>query len=185
MRHTYPTFTIAGLDAVLTGGHRPLLLTNATIHTLDPLIGTMLGADLLIGDGLVVGVGPGIVTAAEDDDAVVIDATGTVVVPMRFDATTALGGARYGTGSGTLAPGSDASMVVMSDEDAPNLAAALHTALTAPERLLAVLQKGRPSHWAGSAIDTAPSATLQVDRLAVDLSRVGHGPYTMTRQDVR
>lgn len=52
--HTFPTFTDAGLAAVRAGAERPLLLTNATVHTFDPLIGTMREADVLIGGTLIV-----------------------------------------------------------------------------------------------------------------------------------
>ncbi|WP_432507528.1 Atu4866 domain-containing protein [Kineococcus arenarius] len=173
MPNTFPTFTAAGLAAVRAGADRPLLLTNATVHTLDPLIGTMPGADVLIGGALIVGVGPGIVTAAEDDGAVVIDATGTTVLPACLDATVTLGTAARGTGSGTLAPGADAGVIVVPDEHAPDLATALHTAFTQPELLLAVLQQGRPVHWAGRLLTGAATAPLQPDRLAVDPGRVG------------
>jgi hypothetical protein len=172
MPHAFPSFTAAGLDAVRAGADRPLLLTNATVHTLDPLIGTMHGADVLIGATLIVGVGPGIVTAAEDDGAVVIDATGTVILPARIDATVTLGAAARGTGAGTLAPGSDASLVVVPAQHAPDLPAALRTAFTRPELLLAVLLEGRPTHWAGGSFSGAPATSLP-DRSAVDPSRVG------------
>ena len=49
MPNAFPSFTAAGLDAVRAGADRPLLLTNATVHTLDPLSGPMHGADGLIG----------------------------------------------------------------------------------------------------------------------------------------
>jgi hypothetical protein len=55
---------------------RPVLFTNARILSLDPLIGTIAG-DVLLGGSLIVGVGPGIVTAAGDDNAIGVDATGT------------------------------------------------------------------------------------------------------------
>lgn len=171
MTHTSPTFTPDGLAAVRAGTGRPLLLTNATVHTLDPLIGTMHAADVLVGGPLVVGVGPGIVTAAEDDGAVVIDATGTTVLPARLDATAALGTAARGTG--TLAPGGAASLVVVPDQHAADLPAALHTAFTRPGLVLAVLVEGRPVHWAGSPLGDAPAAPLERDRLAVDPGRVG------------
>ncbi|MFF8345752.1 Atu4866 domain-containing protein [Cellulosimicrobium funkei] len=173
MPNAFPSFTAAGLDAVRAGADRPLLLTNATVHTLDPLIGTMHGADVLIGATLIVGVGPGIVTAAEDDGAVVIDATGTVVLPARIDATVTLGAAARGTGAGTLAPGSEASLVVVPAQHAADLPAALHTAFTQPEHLLAVLLEGRPTHWAGESFGGVPATSSLPGRPAVDPSRVG------------
>lgn len=171
---TFPTFTAAGLAAVRVGAARPLLLTNATVHTLDPLIGTMHGADVLIGGTLIVGVGPGIVSAAEDDGAVVIDASGTTILPAHLDATVTLGITARGTGTGTLAPGSRAGLVVVPDEHAPDPATALHTAFTQPDLLLAVLREGRPVHWAGEHLRDRDAAALpQPDRIAVDPSRVG------------
>lgn len=173
MPNAFPTFTADGLAAVRAGADRPVLLTNATVHTFDPLIGTMRGADVLLVGKQVVGVGPGIVTAAEDDGAVVIDATGTTILPARLDVAVALGTTARGTGAGTLAPGADASLVVVSDEHAPDLTAALHTAFTRPEALLAVLQDGKPMHWAGDSLGSAPTASLQPGRIAVEQSRVG------------
>ncbi|WP_413452948.1 Atu4866 domain-containing protein [Georgenia phoenicis] len=173
MATTYPAFTPAGLDSVRAGADRPLLLTNATVHTLDPLIGTMTGADVLIGGSVVVGVGPGIVTAAEDDGAVVVDATGTTILPARLDVDVALGVAARGTGAGTLAPGADASLVVVPDEHARDLTAALHTAVARPEHLLAVLREGRPTYWAGEHLAGRPTVGLTPERLAVDPARVG------------
>ncbi len=171
---TFPTFTADGLAAVRAGTDRPLLLTNATVHTLDPLIGTMRGADVLIGGTLVVGVGPGIVTAAEDDGAVVIDATGTTILPGCLDATSGPGTAARGTGTGTLAPGADATLVVVPDQHAADLPAALHTAFARPELLLAVLHEGRPVRWGGGPVGATSTRTgLQPDRVAVDPSRVG------------
>jgi imidazolonepropionase-like amidohydrolase len=82
------------LDEILANDEgRPVLFTNARILTMDPLIGTMTGADLLFVGSLVVGVGPGIVTAAEDDNAIVVDCTSLTIVPAVVD-TVALAGGR-------------------------------------------------------------------------------------------
>ncbi|MDA0643005.1 hypothetical protein OUY24_20445, partial [Nonomuraea ferruginea] len=148
-------FTSADLDAVLTGAARPLLLTDATVHTLNPVIGTMEHADVLIGAGLVVGVGPGIITAAEDDNAVVIRATGTTIIPAVLDISAMLAYAPHtegpGTaGSGTLTPGVPAHLAVLDDADAPDLPTALRTSLTDPGRLRAVLRDGVPIAWGGT-----------------------------------
>ncbi|MFI6704925.1 Atu4866 domain-containing protein [Nonomuraea sp. NPDC050478] len=176
-------FTPADLDAVLTGAARPLLLTDATVHTLNPVIGTMEHADVLIGAGLVVGVGPGIITAAEDDDAVVIRATGTTIIPAVLDISAMLAHAPHtegpGTaGSGTLTPGVPAHLAVLDDADAPDLPTALRTSLTDPGRLRAVLRDGVPIAWGGTVL--APSsrhpATTDADGGVagrVDPDRVG------------
>jgi hypothetical protein len=70
-------------EAVLSAGPgRPLLFVNATIHTLDPVIGDLTGADLMVVGTEIVAVGPGLHTAAEDDNAVVVDCTGLALVPV-------------------------------------------------------------------------------------------------------
>ncbi|URN10941.1 hypothetical protein LUW77_00055 [Streptomyces radiopugnans] len=74
------------LDEILSNdAGRPVLFTNARILTMDPLIGTMTGADILFVGSLIVAVGPSLFTAAEDDNAIVVDATGTTVVPAVVD----------------------------------------------------------------------------------------------------
>lgn len=74
------------LDEILSNDEgRPVLFTNARILTMDPLIGTMTGADLLFVGSLTVGVGPGIVTAAQDDNAIVVDCTGMTITPAVVD----------------------------------------------------------------------------------------------------
>ncbi|BCJ69577.1 Atu4866 domain-containing protein [Polymorphospora rubra] len=172
------TFTAADLQAVRTGTSRPLLLTDATVHTLDPVIGTMKHADVLIGGGLVVGVGPGIVKAADDDGAVVVSATGTTIVPAILDLSAALTGRPRGEGPGTLGPGAPAHLVVLADTDAPDLDAALRIALTGPDRLRAVLRDGVPLVWDGTVLNPAsqPGGTTGTDGGGaghVDPERVG------------
>ncbi|MDT0329326.1 Atu4866 domain-containing protein [Nocardiopsis lambiniae] len=91
---------------------RPLLLTGGTVITGNPLMGDWERADVLIGGEVVVGVGPGLLTAAEDDDMIVIDCAGTVVLPASVDLT--------GKGvSGTLTPGERADVAVYRIADAP------------------------------------------------------------------
>ncbi|WP_255375547.1 Atu4866 domain-containing protein [Saccharomonospora sp. CUA-673] len=152
---------------------RPLLLTNATVHTFDPLIGTMHGADVLVGGGRIVGVGPGLVTAAEDDGAVVVDASDTAVLPARLDVNAAVGTAPRGTGSGTLTPGCDADIAVVPSRHAPDLAAAVHAAFVRDDLLLAVFENGRPTYWAGDHVGGVPTTPLRPEQLAVDPHRVG------------
>ncbi|GAA1187307.1 hypothetical protein GCM10009674_28090 [Nesterenkonia xinjiangensis] len=173
MTTKFPAFTDVGLAAVRAGTGRPLLLTNATVHTFDPLIGSMPDADVLIGADVIVGVGPGIVNAAEDDGAVVIDATGTMILPARLDLAAALGSRRRGCGAGTLSPGSAADLIVVDDALTPNPAAALDVAATCPERVRALLMGGVPVHWAGLAIGDERTKDRPLDRRVVDLQRVG------------
>lgn len=174
---TQDTFTKADLDTVRAGADRPLILTDVTLHTLDPLIGTVHHADVLLGAGLVVGVGPGLITAADDDGAVVVRGTGTTVIPAVLDATATPAGIARGTAAGTLAPGVPAHLAIIADSDAPDLASALHTALTEPEKLRAVFRDGVPVLWDGAPVGTkldpsaAPDLTETAD--AVDSRRVG------------
>ncbi len=168
---SFPGFTDAALAAVRAGADRPLLLTGATVHTLDPLIGTVRGADLLVVGEVVVGVGPGIVTAAEDDGAIVVDAHGTTVLPSRPALVHGSGGR---CGAGTLAPGARADLVVV-DGDAADPAAAVGLALDSPGRIRAALADGVPVHWAGLPLGDGPGAPARPrpEEAAVDPDRVG------------
>lgn len=147
-----PTFNSSDLHTVLSGADRPLLLTDATVYTLDPTIGTIEHADVLIGGGLVVGVGPGLLTAASDDGMVVVRATGTAIVPAAFDVCATLSGAGGRTIAGTLAPEAPAHLFVVTQDDGPDAVTALHVALSDPSRLRAVLRDGVPMWWNGAAV---------------------------------
>ncbi|MFJ1805140.1 MULTISPECIES: LuxR C-terminal-related transcriptional regulator [unclassified Streptomyces] len=106
------------LDEILSNDEgRPVLFTNARILTMDPLIGTMTGADLLFVGSLVVGVGPGIITAAGDDNAIVVDCTGLTIAPAVVD-TVALAGGRGHRSEyvATLTPGNTPDFLVVPDE---------------------------------------------------------------------
>ncbi|MFY1651316.1 Atu4866 domain-containing protein [Solwaraspora sp. WMMB762] len=78
------TADTAGGDTT-TDHRRPLTFVDATIHTLDPVIGDFATADLLLGGDVIVAVGPGLHTAAEDDGAIVVDCTGLTIVPAVVD----------------------------------------------------------------------------------------------------
>jgi hypothetical protein len=89
-------------EAVLSAGHgRPLLFVNATIHTLDPVIGDLTGADLMVVGAEIVAMGPGLHTAAEDDNAIVIDSTGLALLPV------------FSPSVSSLAPGNPATFAVV------------------------------------------------------------------------
>ena len=63
------------------------------------------------------GVGPAIVTAAEDDNAVVVDCTGMTVVPAVVDIVALAGGrGRRPEYVATLTPGNAADFLVVPDE---------------------------------------------------------------------
>jgi hypothetical protein len=115
------TWNSEALDEIVSNdAGRPVLFTNARVLTMDPLIGTMRGADVLLVGALLVGVGPGIITAAGDDNAIVVDCTGMTVVPAVVDTVALVGGrgqrAEY---VGTLTPGNTGDLLVVPDELAP------------------------------------------------------------------
>ncbi|MFK0153202.1 Atu4866 domain-containing protein [Streptomyces sp. NPDC090493] len=142
------------LDEILSNDEgRPVLFTNARILTMDPLIGAMVGADILFVGPLIVGVGPGIVTAAGDDNAIVVDATGTTVVPAVMDAIALAGGRGHRSEYvATLAPGNTTDLLVVPDELADDVPDAVATLLTHPERVRALVSAGRPVLWAGADV---------------------------------
>ncbi|GCE00665.1 hypothetical protein [Embleya hyalina] len=91
---------------------RPLLPTGGAVITGDPLLGDWQSADVLIGGTVIVGIGPGLLTAAGDDNMIVIDCAGTLVLPAVADFTAPRAGA-------TLTPGQSADIAVLRLTDAP------------------------------------------------------------------
>lgn len=85
--------------AALNDAAGPLLFVNATIHTLDSVIGDIENADLMLAGDKIAGVGPGLHTAAGDDGATVVDCSGLSIVPI--------------AGLSNLAPGSPATFAVI------------------------------------------------------------------------
>ncbi|WP_246339170.1 hypothetical protein [Streptomyces lunaelactis] len=138
-------------EIVSNDAGRPVLFTNARVLTMDPLIGTMHGADVLLVGALIVGVGPGIVTAAQDDNAIVVDCTGMTVLPAVVDAVALVGGRGHRSEYvATLTPGNAGDLLVVPDELAPDVASAQATLLTRPEQVRALVAAGRPVLWAGT-----------------------------------
>ncbi|MGW1727641.1 Atu4866 domain-containing protein [Streptomyces sp. NPDC002306] len=120
---------------------------------MDPLIGAMVGADILCVGPLIVGVGPGIVTAAGDDNAIVVDATGTTVAPAVMDAIALAGGRGHRSEYvATLAPGNASDFLVVPDELADDVPCAVATLLTHPEQVRALVSAGRAVLWAGADV---------------------------------
>ncbi|MEV7284946.1 Atu4866 domain-containing protein [Streptomyces sp. NPDC093252] len=156
---------------------RPVLFTNARILTADPLIGTLTGADLLFVGPLLVGVGPGIITAAGDDNAIVVDCTGLTVVPAVVDTAALAGGrARRSECVGTLTPGATTDFAVVPDALAADVASAVAVVLTAPEQVRALVAAGRPVLWAGADVPgraTAPEAGIPAAEDLTGSPRVG------------
>jgi hypothetical protein len=114
------------LTTVAAEPHRPLLFVNATVHTLDPVIGDLTGADILLGGKEIVGVGTGLHTAAEGDGAIVVDCTGLTVVPGVVENDTVAALRRLSSDRvGTLSPGNPATFAVVPGH---------HLGAQAPER---------------------------------------------------
>ena len=164
-------------EIVTNDAGRPVLFTNARVLTMDPLIGTLTGADVLLVGALLVGVGPGIVTAAQDDNAIVVDCTGMTVVPAVVD-TVALAGGRGHRAEyvATLTPGNSGDLLVVPDELAPDVAGATATLLTRPEEVRALVANGKPVLWAGTDAPgrpTAPEAGIPAAQDLTGSPRVG------------
>lgn len=95
-------------------GHRPLLFGNARIVTGDSLVGDFARADVLLGGTRIVGIGPGLLTAADDDGAIVIDCDGYVIVPVTIDAAQAARIRPAGfRAPGAIAPGNSATFAIL------------------------------------------------------------------------
>lgn len=96
-----------------------MLFAHARILTLDPLIGDFDRGDVLLGGSRIVGIGPGLLNAAGDDDMLVVDCSGRTIVPGVVD-TIVLSGHRpeRSTASGALAPGSPATFLVIDADPA-------------------------------------------------------------------
>jgi hypothetical protein len=180
--HTTHTDTVTwngpAFDEIVTNdAGRPVLFTNARVLTMDPLIGTLTGADVLLVGALLVGVGPGIVTAAQDDNAIVVDCTGMTVVPAVVDTVALAGGRRHRAEYvATLTPGNSGDLLVVPDELAPDVAGATATLLTRPEEVRALVANGKPVLWAGTDAPgrpTAPEAGIPAAQDLTGSPRVG------------
>ena len=156
---TYPLRDEASLSQVRDPGGRPLLLTGGTVITHDPLIGDWERADVLIGADLVVGVGPGLLTAAGDDGMIVLDCEGTLVLPAFLDLT------GHGA-SGTLAPGSRADVAVIRIADAPGTPRGAVAARGGHLDLL--ITAGRVRRWDGRDVEGAVPAPAAAQEPAHD-----------------
>ena len=134
---------------------RPLMFVNATIHTLDPMIGDLTGADLLLGGDVIVGVGPGLHTAAEDDGAIVVDCTGLTIVPGIIDGAAVAGlRGRPADRVGTLTPGNAATFAVVAAR--PVDTSGLEMIVWRPEQAAAVVVDGEFALFNGRRLTPAP-----------------------------
>ncbi|WP_230533742.1 Atu4866 domain-containing protein [Salinispora arenicola] len=118
-----------------------LMFVNASIYTLDPVIGDLPAADLLLGDDVIVGVGPGLHTAAEDDGALVVDCTGLAIVPAIIDGVAVAGlRARPADRVGALTPGNPATFAVVAGRAAGD--SSLEMIVWQPEQAAAIVVDG-------------------------------------------
>ncbi|MET9778667.1 Atu4866 domain-containing protein [Streptomyces sp. NPDC006367] len=173
------------LDEILSNdGGRPVLFTNARIVTMDPLIGTMTGADILFVGDLIVGVGPGIITAAQDDNAIVVDCTGTTIVPAVVDTVALAGGrGRRSEYVATLTPGNNTDFLVVPTALAADVPSAVATLMSRPEQVRALVAAGRPVRWSGTEIPGGPTTPQAGIPAAPDLTGSPRLGVWIDRQD--
>ncbi|MET9372301.1 Atu4866 domain-containing protein [Streptomyces griseoflavus] len=173
------------LDEIFSNdGGRPVLFTNARIVTMDPLIGTMTGADILFVGDLIVGVGPGIITAAQDDNAIVVDCTGMTIVPAVVDTVALAGGrGRRSEYVATLTPGNNTDFLVVPDELAADVPSAVATLVSHPEQVRALVAAGRPVRWSGTEIPGGPATPQAGIPAAPDLTGSPRLGVWIDRQD--
>ena len=169
------TWNAPALEQIMSNAAgRPVLFTNARLVSLDPLIGTLTG-DVLLAGSTIVGVGPGIVTAADDDNAIVVDATGTTILPAVPDTLALVGArARRTDNVATITPGNPADLLIVPDEYAMDVPGALTTMLTHPEHVRALVTAGTPVRWDGTNVSTGQNATPVGVPPAQDMSGMPH-----------
>ena len=130
---------------------RPLLFTGGAVISMDPMMGDWEQADVLIVGDVIVGVGPGLLTAAGDDNAIVIDCKGMVVLPSKVDFS-------FSATTGRLTPGNPADLAIIRDN-----------------HLNVLLRQGKVEVWDGvnieSRSDQAKAESLS--ELPKDRSKVG------------
>ena len=77
--------TLDRLLRAIRDRRRRILLKGATIISMDPAVGDFVRADLLIEDKTIASVGPDLSSAAQDGNAIVVDANGTILIPGMVD----------------------------------------------------------------------------------------------------
>ena len=162
MNTPFTSGLLAQIHAGRQQGNRPLLFGNARIITTDPLIGDIEPGDILLGGPHIVGIGPGLQTAAEDDNAIVIDCSGFVIVPGTID-TAQLAGLRPAAfrATGAIAPGNAASFAVLPAVAGEASAATVARFLHEPDTAAVVVGDGTVLCWNGTPAgsDPAPADT--------------------------
>ncbi|GIJ44071.1 hypothetical protein Val02_09570 [Virgisporangium aliadipatigenens] len=125
-----------------------MLFVNATVHTLDPALGTLNGTDVLTAGATIAAVGP----ALPRDHAAVMDCTGSAIVPV-FDASVS-----------PLVPGNPATFAVV-----PADGRAFERVIWWPEQARTILVDGVAR---ASFVPAAPSSPPP--RLGVWIDATGH-----------
>ena len=77
--------TLDRLLRAIRDRRRRILLKGATIISMDPAVGDFVRADLLIEGKTIASVGPDLSSAAQDGNAIVVDANRTVLIPGMVD----------------------------------------------------------------------------------------------------
>ncbi|MBC7769378.1 MAG: Atu4866 domain-containing protein [Phycisphaerales bacterium] len=126
-------------EAMRAEPDRAILLAHAQVLTRDATLGDWADADILLGGSQVVGIGPGLESAAEDDDMVVIDCRGCLAMPRSAD------------GRARLIPGEPASVAVYRLAD-PEIASA-KPAAGRPGHLDLLFIDGKLVIWGGVPVE--------------------------------
>lgn len=136
--------------------HRPLLFGNARIVTGDSLIGDFARADVLLGGSRIVGIGPGLLSAADDDGAIVIDCDGYVIVPVTIDATDGAGLRPAGyRNPGAIAPGNPATFAILPEVPAESGAQTVLRLLGRGDSIPVIVIDGVVARWDGADVAAA------------------------------
>lgn len=112
----------AQIQRLIATNDGPLLFINAHILTGDSLIGNFEQADLLLGGERIVAIGPGLVNAAEDDQAAVIDCQGRTILPASLESFKLyVADETREHNPHTLSPGNLASFIILPSQNADAL----------------------------------------------------------------
>ncbi len=125
---------------------QPILLSGGVVISRNSYMGDWEQADVLLGGGHVVGVGPGLLTAASDDNMLVVDCSGCIVLPLRPDFSS------FGSSTGgTLTSGVVADLVVLRIADSDDVPAG--PVVNRQSHLDIVIDNGTVTHWDGAPVD--------------------------------
>lgn len=133
------------LILALTTEPQPVLLSGGAVFSRNAAMGDWERADVLLGGGRVVGVGPGLLTAAEDDHMLVIDCSGCLVLPLRVDFSA------VGTEEGTLTSGVVADIAVLRLADGEEVPAG--PVIDRPDHIDIIIDRGRMTVWDGETLE--------------------------------